>query len=187
MTTPRKKRGQQAGGAGEHLPAPLPSAQAPEVVTRREGGAFRGGIHPPEPSTILQYEEMHLYSGPLPPPHILAQYKEVQADYPERMMRLAERQVDMAEHQATHRQGLERTVVNGGSVRSWVGLVFGGIIILAAIFCGTYLIINGRSGEGLAAIIIALIGLVGTYIYGVQKQQKQLDRRAQSVPEQSQE
>ncbi len=178
----RKKANQQQRGAGENLPAPLSTKRNTSPAQQWER-VLPHDSQPPEPDDVMRYEELHYFAGPLPPPHVLAQYKDVQQDYPERLLRLVERQTEMAETQATHRQKLETKVVDGGTARSWGGLILGTLIVLFVVACGTYVIMLGYGGYGLAAILTALVGLAGTFVYGLRQQQNQLTQRAREVPE----
>ncbi len=180
---------QRHNGAGSNLPAPIPPAAKPsrqdlEDVTQVERVESLRRKRTSQPSTgMMRYEERYSFAGPLPHPHDLAQYKEIQSDYPERLMRLHERTTDMIEVQATHRQKIETKAIDGAATRSWVGLILGGAIIILALLCGTYLIAHGDQGWGFAAIIGALATFAGAYVYGVRQQSGQLSRRAREVPE----
>lgn len=88
------------------------------------------------------------FSGPLPPPEMLAQYEAVLSGG-------ADRIVKMAEDQSSHRRRLESR-----------GQIFGFSLALVAILGGIGLILDGRSAEGLVPLIGALAGLVGLFIYG---------------------
>ena len=92
------------------------------------------------------------FSGPLPPPELLAKYNEVIPNGAERIMA-------MAEVQARHRQGLESTVVNGnvGSERrgQWMGLA----ICLVIVCGGMFLAHEGRQALGGGLVTADLIAL----------------------------
>ena|SRR5437016_5369180 len=55
--------------------------------------------------------------GPLPPPELLARYRHLIPDAPERFLVMTERQV-------AHRQRMEKWLVIGGTVRSYIGQGF---------------------------------------------------------------
>jgi len=95
------------------------------------------------------------FSGPLPPPEVLEKYNQVAPG-------LAERIISMAEKQSTHRQGLERTVVESNAYVQKVGPFLGFIVAMTAVGGGIELILKGKDGYGLAAIIGALASLAGT-------------------------
>src|SRR4051812_4551692 len=113
MTRSKRNRNNQRSGAGNDVPAPLPPKPAPY---KEPDQVFWEPVpisqsNQDARAAMIQREEA--FFGPLPHPEHLAQYKAVQADYPERLLRLYERQTDMAEVQATHRQELEKKVVYG--------------------------------------------------------------------------
>jgi uncharacterized membrane protein len=88
------------------------------------------------------------FSGPLPPPQMLAQYNAA-------LPNGADRIVKMAEEQSAHRRRMESR-----------GQVFAFILALVAILAGVGLILDGRSAEGLVSLVGALAGLAGVFIYG---------------------
>lgn len=117
------------------------------------------------------------FSGPLPPPEVLRQYE---AEFPglaERIIRRSEIPLEMAQAQQVHRIELESKVIKGDSLRSWVGLIMGFIVAMTAIVGGVYLIANDKSGQGLAAILAALVGLVGAFVYAEHKRGKELEAK----------
>lgn len=87
----------------------------------------------------------------------------------------------MAESQASHRQDLERSVVLSNCHAQKMGPIYGFIVCMTAIVCGTYLIHSGKSGEGLAAIVTALASLSVVFIYGRKKQEKDLKEKADAI------
>jgi uncharacterized membrane protein len=116
---------------------------------------------------------MH-FSGPLPPPEILAKYNDAIPNGAERIMA-------MAESQSQHRQKLEKDVVAAGIRAQKVGSILGFLICIAALASGTFLIYAGRSVEGLVPIIGALSGLVAVFIYGKRQQKKELEQKSQAI------
>ncbi|MGC2283668.1 MAG: DUF2335 domain-containing protein [Candidatus Acidiferrum sp.] len=122
--------------------------------------------------TMMQVAKAYSFSGPLPPPEILEKYNQV-------MPGLAERIISMAEQQGKHRQGLERTVVESNAFVQKVGPFLGFVVAMTAVIGGIELVLRGKDGYGLAAIITALASLAGVFIYGKSKQRKDLDNKAQ--------
>ena len=102
------------------------------------------------------------FQGPLPPPQALARYEAV-------LPGCAERIVSMAEEQAAHRRTLESRVVTGNLAAERRGQVFAFTLALVALVGGVWLIHQGKDAEGLTAIIGALAGLVGVFVYGRRK------------------
>ena len=114
------------------------------------------------------------FSGPLPPPELLARYNDVVPNG-------AERIIKMAENQQTHRQDLERTVVHG-NVQSerrgqWMGLTIS-VVVLAA---GVYLAAIGRQAAGGAIAVADLATLAGVFVYGKHVQRQELDKKKEAL------
>jgi uncharacterized membrane protein len=86
------------------------------------------------------------FSGPLPPPRLLAQYNDAVADGAERIVKLTE-------NQALHRQVLE--------VRAQI---FTFVLALIGLLGGIGLIALGNSIEGLVALVAAIAGLGGVFV-----------------------
>ena len=72
----------------------------------------------------------------------------------------------MDERQSEHRQQLEKTVVNGESRMSLLGLVAGFVLSTMVIGGGIYLIASGHDIAGAALIGINLVGLAAVFVYG---------------------
>lgn len=87
----------------------------------------------------------------------------------------------MAEQQATHRQKLEKVVIeSNAAVQKW-GLVCAFAIAMSAIAGGIWLSLKGMSGVGLTSIIGALAALVGVFIYGKSEQKKELKEKSDEL------
>ncbi|MBW4039310.1 MAG: DUF2335 domain-containing protein [Acidobacteria bacterium] len=108
------------------------------------------------------------FSGPLPPPETLSRYNDV-------LPGAAERILAMAESQHHHRLTLESDVVNSNVSDQRLGVILGFIIAMTAISGGIYLAATGKPASGLTSIIAAMGSLVGTFVYGKQKQKKDLN------------
>ena len=114
------------------------------------------------------------FSGPLPPPSLLAKDNEALPNGAERLMAMAERQ-------SAHREHLEKCVVEGNVQTQKLGSVFGFIVAMTAVVGGIYLISIGRSSSGLVAIIGSLASLVGVFIYGKHQQSKERSQKVQTL------
>jgi uncharacterized membrane protein len=106
--------------------------------------------------------QMMVQSGPLPPPETLEKYKAVDPSLPERIMAMAERQ-------SSHRQAMEKKLVEGQVRSQTLGQVFGltmgvGVLGLAAWFAHLHM-------PELATVIagLDLASLVGVFVYGKRK------------------
>jgi uncharacterized membrane protein len=116
------------------------------------------------------------FSGPLPPPTLLAQYNDVIPNGADRIMVMAERQ-------SAHRERLEARVVDGNVANQTRGSYFAFVIILVAILCGFYLIHEGKNTAGLTSIITAVGGAVGVFFYSKLEQKKERDEKAAVLAE----
>ena len=121
---------------------------------------------------MMKVAQAYSFSGPLPPPEVLEKYNQC-------VPGLAERIITMAEQQSKHRQGLERTVVDSNTFVQKVGPFLGFVVAMTAVVGGILLILKGKDGYGLAAIITALASLAGVFIYGKKKQRKELAEKAE--------
>lgn len=114
------------------------------------------------------------FSGPLPPPELLVKYNDATPG-------AADRIIAMAEKQSSHRQELEKAVIEANCSTQRTGPVFGFIICMTAILGGVYLIHSGKSPEGLTSIISALASLATVFILGRRKQEKELKEKAAAL------
>lgn len=114
------------------------------------------------------------FSGPIPPPNLLAEYNSVIPNGAERIMVMAERQ-------SAHRERLEARVIDGNVASQTRGAYFAFIISLVAITGGIGLIYLGRGVDGLAVIIASITGLAGTFIYTKQQQSRELRAKSDAL------
>jgi uncharacterized membrane protein len=121
---------------------------------------------------MMQVSRQYSFSGPLPPPEVLEKYNQS-------LPGAAERILSMAEQQSRHRQSLETKVIDANIFVQKVGPFLGFVIAMTAVVGGIVLILKGKDGYGLAAIVTALTSLAGVFIYGKSKQKKELDIKAE--------
>ncbi len=107
------------------------------------------------------------YSGPLPHPEILRQYNEI-------IPGSAERIFSQFESQSAHRRTLEMKVISSNAFSQRFGSISALLIGLVSISGGLFLVHEGKSLEGLGAVITPVAGLVAAYIY---KRRSQDDER----------
>ena len=87
----------------------------------------------------------------------------------------------MAESQHTHRLGLEKHVIHSNVSAQRLGTVLGFIVAMTVVIGGMYLVHEGKSVEGMAAILTALASLVGVFLYSKREQQKELDKKTEAL------
>jgi uncharacterized membrane protein len=88
------------------------------------------------------------FSGPLPPPDVLAEYNEA-------FQGAAERIVTMAESQLKHRQEMESRVVASNCRNELVGQIIGAVLSGIAILGGIYLAAHDKPLSGFGVILVA--------------------------------
>jgi uncharacterized membrane protein len=120
-------------------------------------------------STILTTSE---FSGPVPPPNLLAGYENVCPG-------LANRIFKMAEVEADHRRKLETSVVDANiqhncrnSSESRRGQIFALIITLAGLVAGCYTALQGHDVAGGILGVGGMGGIVTTFVLGRAKSPK---------------
>ncbi len=106
------------------------------------------------------------FQGPLPAPEMLAQYEQIVSGSAEKIIHLWEEQVH-------HRMNLEQKAISADISQSRLGSILGFVIAMTAIVCGTILAYLGRPTEGVAAIITALGGIIGIYVWGSYQRRKE--------------
>ncbi|MFO1433726.1 MAG: DUF2335 domain-containing protein [Candidatus Competibacteraceae bacterium] len=101
----------------------------------------------------------NFYRGPVPPPAMLKEYHEIQADFPERLLRLTE-------EEARHRREMEKAVVQGEHKRISRAQWFAFISSLSAFGVASAALWLGN--PAVAAIIMSttVIGLAGVFVIG---------------------
>ena len=117
---------------------------------------------------------MRSFSGPLPPPEALERHNQI-------LPGAAERIIAMAESQHSHRLELEKHVVTSNVSAQKLGTVLGFIVAMTVVIGGMFLVHEGKSGEGLAAILTALASLVGVFLYSKHEQQKDLAKKTEAL------
>ena len=105
-----------------------------------------------------KYEERR-YVSELPDPNDLAKLENLHPGTVELIL-------EQYQEQARHRRDMERKVIEGNVRQQNRGPIYGMILVVGALGCGTYLIATGRDGGGLATIITALASPVAVFIGG---------------------
>jgi uncharacterized membrane protein len=120
-------------------------------------------------SVVVTMHKTH--SGPLPDPDTLAQYSEIIPNGAERIMLMAEKQLD-------HRIKMENKVVSGQLFQSNLGQILAFLIGLAALVSATYVIISGHEWKGVVLGVGGLTSLVTAFIKGKAQQTKDLENKS---------
>lgn len=114
--------------------------------------------------------EQSVWTSPIPPAHVLREYQELIPDAPERFLRLAEAQ-------SAHRRAMEAKVVTSNLWRDHLGQLFAFLLGAGTIAGGLWLIHEGKSLEGLGALVVAVGGLAGVFIAARRQQRRELEAK----------
>jgi len=112
--------------------------------------------------TVISFKH---HSGPLPDPETLNQYNEIISDGANRIM-------IMAEKQQNHRIELEKKAVSSQLSQAKKGQIFGFVITLLIVGCGTHLALNGHEKTGIVLIGTTLVALAGIFVLGKFRKEK---------------
>jgi uncharacterized membrane protein len=129
-----------SGDAGEPGEAITPRGVPPEVPQV-------------EPEVVEQIIRAASFYGPLPPPEWMDQYEQV-------LHGAANRIFELAEREQAHRHWTDRAFV-------WfrfATLTVAGLVAMAAIVGGIYLIANDKGATGLALILTDLVGVLVVFL-----------------------
>lgn len=142
---------------------------------REQAAALRRQNVSLPPSVASGYAvQATMYSGPVPPPDMLRDYDAIEPGRGARLMNLIE-------DQARHRMFLEKKVISADVWRSWAGLACGFVIALAFLGAGVHVIGLGHPVSGTTLSTTAIVGLVGTFVYGTQSQRKERVEKAKMM------
>ena len=114
-------------------------------------------------SVTLIQEKSH--SGPLPDAETLIQYDSVIPNGADRIMAMAEKQQD-------HRINIETKVIISQNKQSGLGQIFGLIIGIFGISCGTFLAYSGVTTVGGIIAGGTVVSLVSVFVIGKTRQRK---------------
>ena len=115
-----------------------------------------------ESITKVLVSESISYEGPVPPPGLLKEFDKVIPNGADRIMSMAEKQLE-------HRISIESKVVGANNVGannrdSLLGVLFAGMIGLMAISGAIYLLANDKNIQGLSVFIGTLGALIAVYL-----------------------
>ncbi len=150
----RQRGPQQVVPAGDPAASPVVQANVAQVVG-------------------LAMEQI-TFSGPLPPPSVLQGYNQV-------LPGAADRILSMAERQMQHRQSLELKVIGSDVWRAWAGLLVGGLLALVLTLSGAFVIYHGHDWAGTTAITSTLVALAGVFVYGSVTRRNEREQKAAVV------
>lgn len=172
----RQRRKKPASAAGQDGPSPQePQGSLAQVLQE----ALE--VTPEEARTLgarlehkIEVSVQQSFSGPLPPPHTLAQYERLSPG-------LLKQIVGLAERQAKHRQELEQVAVRGNTWMGKAGVIGGTVLGLAAMGVIALAILQKAPLEYLAGILLAVATLVGVQVVARRKKARDADKRLRDV------
>ncbi|HEY7768793.1 hypothetical protein [Longimicrobium sp.] len=126
----------------------------PEAAPAGDPGASLGAEAEPEELVQEIRAVIERYSGPLPHPFILAQYKEVEP-------RSIAWVLNSATKEQEHRQWCESEPLRQSGRAQWFAFVLAVLVVLV----GGGLIYADKSAAGLATILVPLATLLGIFVY----------------------
>jgi uncharacterized membrane protein len=124
---------------------------------------------------LIAHSESRLYTGPLPPPEMLADYSNVIENGAERIFRQFEAQGD-------HRRELEMIVIRSENARAWAGIVIGSIVALGFVAGGVIIAIYGSPAWATAWSAAGIAGIVGAFIYGTRSRRQERTDKSNANP-----
>ena len=143
----------------EAVTAPDPEFEPEEVVVDPDNiTRIIQGIKSESDRKVIEAVVMErMFSGPLPPPEYLAQYKSILPDAPERIM-------IMAEKEQQHRHDVENTMVKEGMKQKKTGQILG--FLLALLFGAASFVLGVKGQTALAGILgtTTVIGLAVVFV-----------------------
>lgn len=108
---------------------------------------------------IVEALHASLYTGPIPPPEVLAQYENV-------LPGLADRIMAESERQRAHRQEAEMTLIRNDARARMAGLIVGMVVALAALALAGVLAALGQSVWAVAIALAEIAALAGVFVLG---------------------
>ncbi|MDY3006275.1 DUF2335 domain-containing protein [Anaerococcus porci] len=108
--------------------------------------------------SVQHMEQMEqMFAGPLPHPDILKGYGNIDSSFPDRILKLAEKDQE-------HSISMEQYAIEENFKANKRGTYAGLIVCVLAIFIGAFLIYNDKSVAGLVTLLTPLAGLIVVFI-----------------------
>jgi uncharacterized membrane protein len=126
-----------------------------------------GEVLPPEgdePPAMELVEFFASRSGPLPSADEYAAYERAYPGSAERILQLAERSMEITEHEVEHRHSVEAKVVEGNLENQRRGQAIAAVLAFTGLIAAVVLIALGQSVEGLIALLVPLGVLASRFL-----------------------
>ena len=108
-------------------------------------------------ATMMAFEEERSFSGPLPPPEYLEAYEKTLPGAPDRILVMAEKQVD-------HRIDVEKTIVKKKFNQSTLGQIIGAILIFFFGYIAYDLAMHGHDTAAIAIGVTTVVSLAVVFV-----------------------
>ena len=106
------------------------------------------------------------FSGPVPPPAVLAEFERT-------LPGAANRILSLAEAQARHRQSIEFRLVSARARAVTRGQWLAFLVVVAGMSCGTWLSASGHELYGLASVLAPLTAAAALFVYNRRRQERE--------------
>jgi uncharacterized membrane protein len=103
-------------------------------------------------------EQRRFFSGPLPPPEVLAEYNKVFPD-------CAKMIVEMAQREQQHRHAIEDRESQAAHTLARRGQLIGGVLAVVAVVGAIYLLAHDKSITGLSVMGAVVATFGGAFVY----------------------
>lgn len=110
----------------------------------------------------INVTQQQLYSGPLPHPDILKGFKEINPDYPDRILKMAENHADCEIRN-------QDKIYSANSISLILGQVLTFLLGISGIVSGVVLALKGLSAPAITAIISGFAPIVISAIQNIKK------------------
>lgn len=111
-----------------------------------------------------------MFSGPLPPPEILAKYDDVSPGFAERLM-------TMAENNQAHRHAMEREVIPARAKLELRGQIIGAAIAFLVLAFAGWFVYLGKSTTAIGLVVGEAVTLVGLFLYSDMRKRQDLTKK----------
>ena len=155
-----------------------------QITAKQQSAQQNSGFSPqnsPDSALTVQQTELRWVSGPIPSADELGKYESVLPGAAERLLAIHERQILLVEKQAHHRFALENSVVSHNNNRSYLGLVVGGIVVLAGFWLSYEFAMHHDQLLAGGTFFVDLSSLAGMFVYGTESQRKERAERLKAL------
>lgn len=141
-------------------------------ISRDKEELSESEVNPPTEIIQSRMWTQQVWSGPLPPPVILAQYDEI-------LPGLANRLVTMVELQAGHRREQESKVIQSDVNQSFYGLIAGVVVCAIFAIAGVIALVLNQPWAAGAAFAVPTATLVSVFVYSKNLRKEELKEKSQ--------